>query len=329
MKPKCRPISKCDLLELLEVHTSICISLYVQTSPSGRDATNGHLELKCLLSKVDEHLRAEGRRWDEIADVLGRALALVDNPEFWKHQREGLAIFMTKGLFRMFKLPIRVPTLEVVAKTFHVTPLLQLLEEEDETFYVLSLSDTRVRLFKATKNSFDEMSIKGIPLTISEAFDDDRSSQNPHQQANRTINGRTNIGILQENSVSDLGQVQNQADYRRLYKKVDAAIQNSIGQNPLPMVLAGNAYLLLIYRKMNTYANLVIAEVHGAPDRKPEIELHRAAWEVAAKHFAPANKSAKESFQYALAKGAASYNPNEITKAATEGRIDKLFFASG
>lgn len=326
MMPSSRPISTKDLMELIKPSTSQCVSVYLPTSRTGNESTEGRILLKTLLRSVEDKLRAQGRTWEEVAIKFGRAFALVNNPDFWEYQAEGLAIFMSKDFFRMFKLPIEVPVLEVVADRFHVTPLLQLLDK-DENFYVLVLCENEVRLFDATCHTFEEVHMEGLPKNMAEALwkDDPKRKQLWDSESNSTQSKDRSIFSCGSTNASKMEK--HKADYKDYFKLVDAALMETFKLYPAPIVLAGVSYLLPIYREVNQCAGLLRGEVHGNEERMVSSDIHRAAWEVSAMHFSLSEKAAKESFQYALSRGSASYNPSEISRAAEEGRIAKLFIS--
>lgn len=267
-------------------------------------------------------------RWDAIADLMGRAHALVENEDFWEYQSEGLALFIAPSLFRMFKLPVDVPVLEVVSDSFHVLPLLQILDK-DENFYVLAVSENDVRLYDATKHSFEEVEIGELPNSMAEALwkDDPERHQQWHSSGGASSGGGLSTFSSGSGNLSRMEK--HKADYKQYFKAVNDALESAFRRYPAPVVLAGVAYLLPIYRSVNTIAEILDGEVHGNKDRTAPSEIHKAAWDVAAKHFALAAKDTRESFEYALSQGTASSNPIEIASAARDGRVAQLFVSTG
>ncbi len=65
----------------------------------------------------------------EIEDFLGPAESLVGDEEFWRHQQQGLAVFLARGFNRIHKLPIAVPEESFLGDHFHIKPLLPLFED--------------------------------------------------------------------------------------------------------------------------------------------------------------------------------------------------------
>ena len=116
MMPSNKPLLMCDIKELICDHPGPCVSIYLPTSHSGRSTREGRILLKNLNKVVDNKLQDNDMRWDAIADLMGRAHALVENEEFWEYQSEGLALFIAPGFrirsmfCRFFKTLIKMRT---------------------------------------------------------------------------------------------------------------------------------------------------------------------------------------------------------------------------
>jgi hypothetical protein len=98
---------------------------------------------RTLLSSAAERLAARWRR-PEIEDFLGPAESLVGDEEFWRHQQQGLAVFLAPGFNRIHKLPISVPEESFLGDHFHIKPLLPLLEDAGSP-WLLTISAKHTR----------------------------------------------------------------------------------------------------------------------------------------------------------------------------------------
>jgi hypothetical protein len=77
------------------------------THIAGRGIRQHPIRLKNLLSSAADRLAATWRR-PEIEDFLGPAESLVGDEEFWRHQQQGLAVFLAP-VSTASTLPIPVP----------------------------------------------------------------------------------------------------------------------------------------------------------------------------------------------------------------------------
>ena len=303
----------------------MCVSIYLPTHRTGIEAAQGGIHLKNLLSDAEEQLSEEGLRWDEIQNLTADVRHLIGDEEFWRYQADGLAIFLSSGLSKIYKLPISVPPRQTVSHTFDITPLLPMISG-DGRFYILAISANDARLFDATRYGFEEVFVEEVPRGMSEALhaDDHERQLQFHSGAGTSPKGGGRSAMFF--GTGDEGNMERQkVDYKRYFDKLDAALAPVLKRHPAPVVLAGVGYLLPIYREANTSANLLGGEVHGNKDRSTAEEIHKAAWEVAAPHFEEINAAPVEKFQELFGTGLASIDPNEIFAANFAGRVDTLF----
>ena len=134
-----------DLDELLAFDKSPAISIYLPTHPVGREVRQDAIRLRNLLSEAAKRLAACDKRGPEIDALLRPGRRLVDDEEFWRHQEEGLAIFLGPGFERIHHLPVAVPEELAIAGHFCIKPLLPLIDSSG-AFWVLTVSAARTRL---------------------------------------------------------------------------------------------------------------------------------------------------------------------------------------
>lgn len=320
-------LSREAITEIVSSASGICISIFLPTYRSGAQTLQGPIHLKNLLKEAEDELVKRELRWNEVEALTSEAHALVRDDGFWQHQRDGLAIFLSEGQQRVFRLPIEVPARQFVGEAFDITPLLPMLAN-DGRFYILAVSENDVRLLDATRYGFYEVDIEGVPKGMAEALwaDDHERQLQFHSGAGASPKGGGRsamyFGTGDENSME-----QHKVDYKRYFDKVDAALATTFKQYPAPVVLAGVGYLLPIYRTANNNGHLLEGEVHGNKDRSTAEDIHKAAWEVAELHFAAAESAAKDRFHQLLGTGLASAQHDEVLTAAESGRLDTLFLS--
>ena len=159
--------SRSDLDELVAMDARPAVSIYLPTHVAGREIRQDPIRLKNLLSSAAERLAAEWRR-PEIEDFLGPAELLVGDEEFWRHQQQGLAVFLATGFNRTHKLPIPVPEEALLGDHFHIKPLLPLFEDAG-SFWLLTITAKHTRLYHGSRWKFSEN--KEIDLQTGETRD--------------------------------------------------------------------------------------------------------------------------------------------------------------
>jgi len=70
------------------------ISAFIPTHEKGREVAQDPIQLKNQLSDVEDTLAGLGYKPRERDDRLAQARSLLDDREFWEHQRNGLAMFV-------------------------------------------------------------------------------------------------------------------------------------------------------------------------------------------------------------------------------------------
>jgi hypothetical protein len=156
--------SRSDLDELVAIDARPAVSLYLPTHLAGREVRQDPIRLKNLLSSTAERLAATWRR-PEIEDFLGPAESLVGDEEFWRHQQQGLAVFLAPGFSRIHKLPIPVPEESFLGDHFHFKPLLPLFEDAG-AFWLLTISAKHTRLYHGSRWEFGEDKTIDLPQGV-------------------------------------------------------------------------------------------------------------------------------------------------------------------
>lgn len=318
-----------EICELASSDNGVNVSIFVPTQRKGHEARQSAIHLKNLLRDIKDDLTGRGQLSEGIAYQLADAHELIVQDSFWQHQSEGLAIFLNADSSRMYKLPVPVEPRHCISESFDITPLIPMFSG-DGHYYVLAVSQNDVRLFDATRFTFAEVSIEGIPGSMAEALwaDDHERQLQWHSGAGAAPNRGGRSAMFY--GTGDEGNMErHKVDYKRYFDKVDAALAPTFKKYPAPVVLAGVGYLLPIYRKANSCAEILEGEVHGNQDRNTEEAIHQASWEIARPHFEARTHSAIERFQELLGTGLASADQDEIMQAAAAGRVETLFVVQG
>jgi hypothetical protein len=102
-----------------------------------------------LLKQAQERLVEAGLSEHEAEQYVQPAYD-IDRTDFWRHQQNGLAVFIGDNFLRYYRVPLPLEERVVTSHQFHLKPLLPLLTQ-DTRFYILALSQKQVRLLEATR----------------------------------------------------------------------------------------------------------------------------------------------------------------------------------
>ena len=134
-----------------------CLSLYQPTHRAHPERQQDLIRFRNLVRSLEEALRARYPGSDA-RSLLAPFQALAQDERFWTRTLDGLAVLGAAGVFRVYRLQRPVGELAVASDTFHVKPLLRILQSADR-FHVLGLSRGRARLFEGNRDVLDEVEL--------------------------------------------------------------------------------------------------------------------------------------------------------------------------
>jgi len=254
----------------------------------------------------------------------------LDREEFWQHQNEGFALFISENFLRYYCLPITVDEMVVVSDRFHVKPLMPMLTGDGQ-FYVLALSQQQIRLFEGTHYSIHEVEIEGLPQSIEEALQYDETAREG-QFRQGTSSGNTGAQRQKAGSYHGQGSPDrddHKRDILQYFYVIDSVLQDYLKNQQAPLVLVGVDYLLPLYHEANTYPHLLDEGIGESPKILHPEELHAAAWPIVEPYYAQAQQAAVDYYQELSATEKATSAFNDIIPAAYYGRVEQLFVAVG
>lgn len=301
------------------------VSLYLPTYRAGTEVQQNPIRFKNLLRQAEERLAAQGHDETRVADLLRPAREILEDHPYWQHQSDGLAVFLAPEGMRRYRVPVSFEELVVVGERFHLTPLLPFLTG-DGRFYVLALSQKRVRLFEGSRDSIREIDLRDLPESLSDAlgYDWEQRSLQFRSGVVGTPQGRRAIyhghGAGNDDAKEEIS---------RFLQLVDNGLERLLHDRQAPLVVAAVDYVSALFREVSSYPNLVEQGVDGNPDALSPEELHRAAWERVEPLFHRGEEAAVELFQELQGTGRASDDLAQVVPAAVDGRVDTLFVAVG
>jgi hypothetical protein len=320
-------LSRADLKSLIGQPGKWCVSLYMPTQRLGREQQQNPVRLKNMLAEAETKLLASGMRRPEVQKLMEPAEQLLWNREFWQHQSDGLAIFLSNDFFVSYRLPAEFEELLVTANSFHIKPLLPLLGRNGK-FYVLGVSLNNIRLLEATADTVSEVPLT-FPTSIEKALcmDEPEKYLNMHSGSISTNPAKGGAGIFHGHNIED----EDKKNILRFFHIVDDGLNTLLEDKTIPIVLAGVDYLLPIYREASTYRNILAESLAGNPDRENLKELHEQAWDIVRPLFEESQKKAFEKFQQLSGQQSnlAATDISTAVKAAKFGQVETLFVPVG
>jgi hypothetical protein len=317
-------ITKEELKTFLIRYPGWCVSLFMPTHRRGRETEQDPIRFRNLLREVEERLLDKGLRSPDVRKILKPVERLVQEPGFWRHQSDGLAVFCTAEEFRYYRLPLPFEELVVISDRFHRRPLLPFFAS-DGHFYILALSQNQVRLLAGTRYTVDEIDLESMPTSMAEALQYERFEKQlqSHSGTSSGTGGRSTMFHGQ-----DIGD---EAKDRilRWFHMIDDGLPNLLTGRQSPLVLAGVEYLFPLYKEANSYPYLLEEGIPGNPEELTPEELHAQAWPLVQPTFVQAREKAVAQYSQWVGTGQTTADVKEAVLAAHHGQVDILFVAVG
>lgn len=320
-------ITREDLVSLSEPKDGLAVSFYLPTQRAGKPTRENPIRMKNRIVEVRQQL--DGRGWDprDVDRLLAPALTLLDDYEFWQHQLDGLALFMTESENHSVKVERDMPDLSVIGPRYHLKPLIPLLNEQD-SFYVLAASLGKSRLFEVDRLGAKEVDLpEDTPRSLAQALrftDDDPDS---------TVRWHT-VGRSATHELDAMyhGSGPEQPDRKReiltFFKMLDNGVRKTIAGSEKPLMFMGVDYLHAIYEEANHYPHLLEGEhVTGNPDQWSPDDIRTHSWDAVHERFEQPRRDAAGRFRELAGTGSTGEDLEEVIIAGSDGRVDTLFVA--
>ncbi len=317
-----------QIKDLAQQTQSPSISLYLPTHRA-QDTQQNAIRFKNLLRDVKQQLLDSGMRPREASALLQPAQVLLKDTLFWKHQQDGLALFLASDNFHYYHLPFHVEEQFIIARSYYIKPVLPLFTNNGH-YYILAISQNEVRLFEGTRHSVGQIDLpEGTPESLEEAlqFDDPEKQLQFHSgTSSSTAQGGIRSGMFHGQGPGDEEQ---RVRIERYLNLVDQGLKEIFREQQAPLVLAGVDYLLPIYRKASEYAHIMPEGITGSPEHLSSKVLQKRAWPIVEPYFRQATEEIVAQYQQLAGTDKATDEIEQIVAAAFYGRIDKLLLAIG
>jgi hypothetical protein len=310
-------LTRNNLNLLMAVHKGPCVSVFMPMHRSGPETQQDPIRLKNLIREAEERLIARGLHTPEAKELLEPAERLLRDGLFRQHQSDGLAMFLSLGVFHYYPLPFVFEELVIVTDRFHIKPLLPLLSG-DGRYFVLALSQNKIRLLQSTHYSVSELDVADVPENLAETLRDDDSWKDLHMHS--ALSGKGKLSAITHGD-----EVDSKENIRRYFRRIDRGLHELLRNERAPLVLAGVDYLHPIYKEVNSYPHLMDEGIAGNPERLSAGELHELTWTIVKPYFQKAQQEAVNRYKEFASSGQASNRIRKIIPAAYHGRIELLF----
>lgn len=312
--------------ELAAYKADCCITLYFSTHQAGVAVNEGFdtITFKNALQDVEKTLKGKNISQSAIDAMLKPGHDLIRQDDFWRGLSKGLAVFIADGYFKYIKLPVSPEDTTVCEPTFYVTPLVPVLST-NEYFYLLVISKSQVKLFKADAFGMEHVPVTELPQggldEVKRLSDKDATTwrtgsrggtggANFHGIGGGNPDEKTNIGTYFE-FVDDIL-------FKVIFNKENA-----------PLLLAGVEYLIPIYKSVCDYHNVWPDALTGSHEHEDTNSLYEQAMKLMQPYFGERKKKALNQYGNKSATELTSSIVPDVVSASYYGRVSHLFVQKG
>ncbi|HEX6173384.1 MAG TPA: hypothetical protein VF089_05170 [Candidatus Binatia bacterium] len=301
---------------LLGAHEPPCLSLYQPTHRAYPENQQDPIRFKNLLKSLEQSLRQKYTTRD-VKPLLQPFQDLSANQDFWNHTQDGLAVLGAPGLFRVYRLQRVVPELSVVADSFHIKPLIRILQSSDR-YQLLGLNRREVKLFEGNRDALDEIEpAPGVPRTITDALGDELTE--PHLTVASYGTGAAGPAMRHGHGAK---KDEVDVDAERFFRAVDRAVlEHHSRPSGLPLILAALPEHHSLFRQVSQNSFLVSEAVDIHPDALSGEALRERAWRVIEPRYLARLATLVDEFGKAKSNGLGSDDAALIAEAAAAGRV--------
>ncbi len=304
---------------LLASHEPPCLSLYQPTHRAHPDRRQDPIRFRNLVKQLELTLARKyaGR---ESAPILRGFYDLAENGDFWNRALDGIAIFATSGLFKVYRLQRPVKELTFVADSFHTKPLMRIVQSADH-YHVLGLSREEATLFEGNRYALDEVELAPeFPRTATDVI----GVREGEPERKKRAYGRAGPGLTTRHG-TDVRQNLADNETERFFRAVDEAVIEQYSRpSGMSLLLAALPEHRYLFRAVSHNPFLLADTIDTYPSALPPDKLRERAWQLVLPRYLERLSGLVEQFGASRADGRGGTDLAEIARATAAGRIATL-----
>ncbi|HYO89422.1 MAG TPA: hypothetical protein VER79_12285 [Candidatus Limnocylindrales bacterium] len=282
-------------------------SIFLPTHRTSPDNQQDPIRFKNLVQEAKRQFEDAGWKPREIDALLQPAFDLIEESLFWRHTRDGLAVYLAENDFHTYKLPFPVDEQLIIAQSYYMKPVLPQLTNNGH-YFILAFSQNEVRLLEGTRDSVGEVELPDdVPTNKQDAV-----GSAPVGTGSWYFSGNEDPRKMRIEQYLNI---------------LDKYLRDTLMEHRSPLVLAGVDYMQTMYRAQSEYRYVLDEGIGGNPEQMSGKELQAAAWPIVEPYFRAAMDEVFGEYQQLVINGNATSDLGEAVAAAFYGRVRKLVVA--
>lgn len=263
-----------NIAELEKETISPCVTIYLPLEKTIKEKTiKSKVKLENLIKNAEKQLIAGGSEEIYAKKILSPAANLAQDHFVWKNNAAGLAIFIAPpGVLRYFELPETPKEIIYVGKGFDIARL-KVIARNCQNFFILAAGKNSLAFYVADCGKIKEEKI-GLPKHTQDFL--------PGRDPEKSIqfHGRNPAGGQSIIHGQGKGKDKEKDLLLKYFKMADKIIQKHLAKESAPLIFAGDDGIFSIYRRANSYSNLLPVNLKGNFENKNPENALKEAFEI-------------------------------------------------
>lgn len=314
-----REISTKHLIGLLGVDEQPCVSLYQPTHRTYPENQQDVIRFRNLVLQAETLLRERYPK-RQFRTLLEQFESLARDAHFWTQRKDSLAILGSSARFEVYELQRPVPERVIVADSFHVKPMLRILQSADR-YHILCLNRDEARLYEGNRDVLDRVELTEFPATA-EALGKETPEAKP-LPSSYSVGGGRGGGAVHYGFATPRDKADH--DMYRFFREVDRGILEFHSRpSGLPLILAALPEHHEPFRSISRNPYLIEEGITVNPLGLGTDELRREAWACMLPRYLSRLGRLTEDFHAARARHAGSADLSDVARQAVAGNVATL-----
>ncbi len=293
-----------DIDQMLAEKGNLCVSIVVPTHRYSRDRIQDPKTVYKAVEKAKHLLQNSAWPKDAIQEVELKLEAIHKKIDFLRLQ-EGLAIFVSPNISKLFLLPFQVKEKVILGKNFEIRDLLYYAQFL-KPYYLLAVSKKRIPLFRGEGRDLHEIRDNDFPQEYAEEF----------EYAHPSVDSSSSMSLKSFERDKSILQEIRQKDFM---KHVDHAI-NKYLKNDMPLLIAGVEEALSNFEHVTHHLNQVVGKIQGEYAHDALHALSDLAWKKMNEYIRASQKNVLIKLQEDIGRRLAVDGIRDVWKSAKEGK---------
>ena len=283
---------------------SPCVSIIFPTHMRYPHFKEDQLKLKKMVQSAEDYLSMNYT--EAIAQPMRKKVqALAGSIDFNFHSRsKGLGIFVSPDAAKIIHFPFPVKEKLVVSDNFETRDVI-LAETYQLEYWVLSLNERALRLFKGKGMEIVEVNDDNFPTEFVDDFDEPKPSRGSSYSS--SLKGMKDKSLIKEER------------FTAFLRIIDKKLQSYLNLDS-KLILSGGKKNIVYFEKVSEHKEKVIAKVAGNHDYDNLKKFSDLVWKQVKDYLDQENEKTFKQFVEAYGTGLAAWGIESVWKAAKEGK---------